>query len=184
MIRVNLTPTEKRRGAPLQFRLPSANLGLLVGVVYAAAVLLAGVYWGHLRTQEARLQNDIARDQRELETLKPIIAPLVEVKARAKELKQRVDTLQALTKGQERAIALLDAFVDTVPRDLWITGFEDKGNALKLTGAAYSTTAVADFMSNLRQSGKFKEVDITVARQDLTKIPRLVTFEVTCKFES
>ena len=39
-------------------------------------------------------------------------------------------------------------------------------------------------MQNLRASGRFKEVDIVVARQEITKTPRFVTFEVTCRFES
>jgi hypothetical protein len=38
-------------------------------------------------------------------------------------------------------------------------------------------------MANLRASGKFKEVEIVVSRQDLGKSPQLVTFEVTCRFE-
>jgi Tfp pilus assembly protein PilN len=79
---------------------------------------------------------------------------------------------------------MLDAFADVVPRDLWITSMEEKGAVLKLTGTAYSTTAVSDLMSNLRSSGKFKEIDIVVSRQDLAKTPSVVTFEVTCRFES
>ena len=71
-----------------------------------------------------------------------------------------------------------------VPRDVWITGFEDKNGALKVPGSAFSTTAVSDFMTNLRRSGKFKDVDIMVSKQELQKPPRLVTFEVTCRFES
>ena len=54
---------------------------------------------------------------------------------------------------------------------------------LKLSGTAFSTTAVSDFMSNLKASGKFKDVDIVVSRQAIDKTPSLVTFEVTCKFE-
>ena len=61
---------------------------------------------------------------------------------------------------------------------------EEKGNVLKVAGAAFSPVAVSDLMANLRASGKFKEVDIVVSRQDLAKTPRLVTFEVTCRFES
>jgi Tfp pilus assembly protein PilN len=54
---------------------------------------------------------------------------------------------------------------------------------LKIAGSAFSTTAVADFMANLKSSGKFRDVDLIVSRQDLSKAPRLVTFEVTCRFE-
>jgi hypothetical protein len=38
-------------------------------------------------------------------------------------------------------------------------------------------------MSNLKSSGKFKEVDIVISRQAIDKTPSLVTFEVTCRFE-
>jgi Tfp pilus assembly protein PilN len=71
-----------------------------------------------------------------------------------------------------------------VPNDLWITKMEERGNMLKVSGSAFTAAAVSDLMSNLRASGKFKEVDIVVSRQDLVKTPRLVTFEVTCRFES
>jgi len=42
---------------------------------------------------------------------------------------------------------------------------------------------VSEFLNNLRQSGKFKDVDILVSRQDLSKSPIMVTFEVTCRYE-
>ena len=94
----------------------------------------------------------------------------------------------AITAGLDHAtgdpVVMLDAFVDTVPRDLWITSFEDKGASLKIVGTAYSTRAVSEFMNNLRQSGKFKDVDILISRQDLTKSPIMVTFELTCRFEA
>jgi Tfp pilus assembly protein PilN len=77
----------------------------------------------------------------------------------------------------------LDSFIDTVPRDLWITGLEQKESVLKLNGTAFSTTAVSDFMSNLKSSGKFKDVDIVISRQAIDKTPSLVSFEVTCRIE-
>ena len=96
----------------------------------------------------------------------------------------QADTLVELGSGtSEKTRLLLDAFVDTVPPDLWITSFEDRGASLKISGTAYSTRAVSEFLNNLRQSGKFKDVDIIVSRQDLNKNPIMVTFEVTCRFE-
>jgi Tfp pilus assembly protein PilN len=95
-----------------------------------------------------------------------------------------VAVIDELTKGQSRPILMLDAFADVIPRDLWITSMEDKGTGvLKLNGTAFSTAAVSDFMSNLRASGKFKDVDLVLSRQDLAKTPSMVTFEITCRFE-
>ena len=77
---------------------------------------------------------------------------------------------------------MLDALADTVPPDIWLSSVEEKEQVLKIAGSAFSTTAVADLMSNLKASGKFRDVDLIVSKQDLTKTPRVVTFEVTCRF--
>jgi Tfp pilus assembly protein PilN len=95
-----------------------------------------------------------------------------------------VTTIRDLTQDQAKPIRMFDAFASVVPNDLWVTKMEGKGNVLKVTGSAFSAVAVSDLMTNLRTSGKFKEVDIVVSRQDLGKSPRLVTFEVTCRFAS
>jgi type IV pilus assembly protein PilN len=184
MIRINLAPApERRRGAGFQIALPSFNLGMLFLIVYGAAFVGVGAYWKILSSAETRLTGSIQAGQRELDTLKIKIGKLGKVKELHAELQKRVATIETLTKDQTRPIFLVDAFADMVPRDLWITGIEERSSTLKVTGTAFSTTAVADLMSNLRASGRFKEVDIVVSRQDLTKTPRLVTFEVTCRFE-
>jgi Tfp pilus assembly protein PilN len=184
MIRINLAPTGARPRAPFRLQLPSPNLGVLFLVVYVVAGAGVGFYWWRLSSAQARLTTEIARAQSELAALRAIVGQSDQVKAQVAELRQRVQTIQELTKSQSRSIQLFDAFVDVVPTDLWITGLEERGTVLKVSGTAFSTTAVADLMANLRRSGRFKEVDITLARQDLTKSPRLVTFEVTCRFES
>jgi Tfp pilus assembly protein PilN len=184
VIRINLAPTGARSRAKFRLQMPSPNLGLLFLVVYVLAVAGVGLYWWRLSSEQGRLTAEIARAQNELATLRAIVGQSSQVKAQVAELRQRVQTIQDLTKNQGRPILLLDAFVDVVPPDLWLTALEEKGKVLKLTGTAFSTTAVSDFMANLRRSGRFKEVDITLARQDLSKNPRLVTFEVTCRFES
>lgn len=183
MIRINLAPSGAGPRARFRLQLPSPNLGLLFLALYVAAAAGVGLYWWRLSSEQARLTAEIAVAQNELATLRAIVGQSDQVKAQVAELRHRVQTIQELTKNQRRSIQLFDAFVDVVPADLWITGLEEKGAVLKVMGTAFSTTSVADLMANLRRSGRFKEVDISLARQDLTKNPRLVTFEVTCRFE-
>jgi type IV pilus assembly protein PilN len=184
MIRINLAPLEARRRMPsMSLSMPSFNLGILFGVLYVLAVAGLGFYWYGLLSEERALAADVDRLNRELASLKTTIGEGAGVKTQLAEVRRRVAILEDLTKGQGRSIVLLDSFIDTVPRDLWITSLEQKESVLKLGGTAYSTTAVSDFMSNLKSSGKFKEVDIVVSRQAIDKTPSLVTFEVTCKFE-
>jgi Tfp pilus assembly protein PilN len=183
MIRINLAPGGGARPA-FQFKLPSFNVGLLFLVVYLAAVGGVATYWWQLTSDESRLTREIEVMNRELTTLRAVTGQGAQIKAQAAELRQRVQVIAELTKNQGRPLRFLDAFVDNIPKDLWITGIEEKGAVLSFKGTAFSTTAVADFMQNLRSSGRFKEIDIVVARQEITKTPRFVTFEVTCRFES
>ncbi len=189
MIKINLAPVETRRrhGPSFSgFALPSLpiGLGLLFGVIYVVAVLAVGYSWWSLMSEKSRLIAENDRTAKEIDTLKALLGQGANVKAQLADVRNRVKVIEELLQGQGRPVVLLDAFVDTVPRDLWITSFEDKGASLKIVGIAYSTRAVSEFMSNLRQSGKFKDVDILVSRQDLTKSPIMVNFEVSCRFEA
>ena len=184
MIRINLAPVEARsRRQSFSFPVPSFNLGILFAIVYAVALGGIGYYYLSLKAEETRVAADVDRLTRELTSLKATLGQGANVKGQLTEVKRRVDILEELTKSQGKPIALLDTFADTVPRDLWITSLEQKESLLKLSGTAFSTTAVSDFMANLKGSGKFKDVDIVISRQAIDKTPSLVTFEVTCKFE-
>jgi Tfp pilus assembly protein PilN len=189
MIRINLAPPEGRPrraggGPALSLRMPEFNLGILFVVLYVATAAGLGAWWWTTTAREADLTTQVNTANAELIVLKQRVGQVGKVREQVAELKKRIDALEELTKSQARPVVLFDALADVVPRDLWLTGLEERGNTLRITGTSYSTTAVADFMSNLRSSGRFQDVDIVSARQDITKTPRLVTFEVTCRFES
>ncbi len=186
MIRINLAPLETRRRRGPGFTLPSLpiGLGLLFAVLYVLAAGGIGYTWWGLAAEKSRLIAENDRTAKEIDTLKATLGQGANVRGQLADIRKRVQVIEELVQGSGRPIKLLDAFVDAVPRDLWITSFEDRGGAtLKIVGTAYSTRAVSEFMNNLRQSGKFKDVDILISRQDLSKNPSMVTFEVTCRFE-
>jgi Tfp pilus assembly protein PilN len=190
MIRINLAPERgRRRGAGfsgfkgIKLGLPAFNLGWLFGVAYLALVLGIGVYWWVLTAMQASLTADIDRAQKDLALLKQQIGQESKVRDLAAELRKRVDVIEAISRAPGQKIELVDAFASVIPNDLWVTTFEEKSGQIKIVGSAFSPTAIADFMSNLRSSGKFKDVDLVVTRRDLARPAPLVTFEVTCRYE-
>jgi Tfp pilus assembly protein PilN len=184
MIRINLAPDAKRRRVGFTLpALPAFNLGWLFLIVYVVAAGGLGAWWWTLSGEESTLTQEIDKKNTELAQLKATLGQGANVKAQVEELRKRLAVLEELTKGQARPIVLVDAFANMIPKDLWITGIEDRNQILRISGSAFSTTAVADFMQNLRASGKFKDVDIIVSRRDLARPSPLVTFEVTCRFE-
>jgi Tfp pilus assembly protein PilN len=181
MIRINLAPPRQRRA--ISISLPSFNLGLLFGLLSLVSIVAVIGYWWMLSSEAGRLDAEIAIATKQLETLKAAIAEGNRYKGERDDLEKRVTTIEELTRNQPRPIYFLDALVDAIPRDLWLTSAGERDKQLRLSGTAFSTTAVADFMSNLRSSGRFKDVDLVVSRQDINRTPRTITFEVVCRFE-
>jgi type IV pilus assembly protein PilN len=179
MIKINLAPKPARKGFALSLP-PLPRLGTAFGVALVLMVLGIGGYWYRLDSEAGRLQSEIARAQREMDGLKAAIAEGNRFKKEKEELELRVGAIDLIARNQSRPVHVLDAVADTVPQDLWLTALEEKEGRLRLGGVAFSSSAVADFMANLKRSGTFKEVDLVVSRQDLTKSPRLVTFEIAC----
>lgn len=182
MIKINLLPPRPRRR--LAIALPALpGLGLLFGVLYAAAIVAVGGYWVLLSGEARALTAELTRLEGEIAKHKAAITEGNRFKKEKEDLERRVALIDVISRNQSRPIYLMDALVDVIPQDVWLTSLEEKEQVLKIVGAAFSSTAVADFMSNLKNSGKFRDVDLLVSRQDLTKTPRLVTFEVTCRLD-
>jgi type IV pilus assembly protein PilN len=181
MIKINLTPPRGRKGRGVSAS--SSALAAAAVIVYLFALGGVGGWWWALSAAETKLTDDIARGTDELARLKTVIDEGNKYKAQRDEFERRVRAVEDLTRLQPRPTYLLEAVVDTIPRDLWINSASERDRLLRFNGTAFSTTAVADFMSNLKSSGRFKDVDLVVSRQDITKNPRMVTFEVVCRFE-
>lgn len=186
MIKINLAPpVERRRGIAV----PSFNLGWLFGLLWVIALAAVGLWWWSLDTEVSRLERDVARNEVELKRLQAVIAEGQRIKEQKDELERRVTVLEGIARLQARPVHLLDSVPSVLSKDLWITRMEEKldkersQKILRFAGTTYTSTALADFMANLRASGKFKDVDIVESRQDLTKSPRTITFEVSCRFE-
>jgi len=183
MIRINLAPpSEKKKGASL-VGAAGLDLGLVFGGAFVVLLLLMGGYWWKVSSDISRLEAEIAKNEKEKARLQQVIAEGQRFKLEKEELERRLSAIETVARNQARPAYLMDAMADMLPADLWLTRVEEKGQQLRLGGTAYSSVALSDFMSNLKGSGKFKDVDLVESRQDLAKSPRTITFEVSCRFE-
>lgn len=181
MIKINLAPVStkaKARAAALH-----VNLGLVFGALGLLVVVLVGAYWWMLSSDVSALRLDIEQGKRELARLAPVIEEGRRYRQEKEELERRVNAIEVVARNQTRPAYFLDSLADLLPPDLWLTRVEEKSQQLRLAGTSYTSVALSDFMANLKASGKFKEVDLVESRQDLTKSPRTITFEVSCQFE-
>ncbi len=176
MIRINLAPPVVRSR-----RARAARVALAFGVAYVGVLGGLGGWYAALVRAEAQMAQEVTILSHELETLGAMLGRGEPVRDALADLTRRARAIQALTRGQATAIRILDAVLDALPRDLWLTSLEGRGLDVRVTGSAVSARAVADFTSNLRTSG-FAEVEIVLSRQDLgTRPPSPLGFEVTCR---
>ena len=92
-------------------------------------------------------------------------------------LQQRINVIEELQRNRTGGQELLDALANTVTRTdtLWLTSLDRKGDGLTIQGTAGSINAVANFITQLKHSGYFDQVEIKESTQD-TKNAAVQTF--------
>jgi Tfp pilus assembly protein PilN len=177
MIRINLAPPRPRGNGLFHSDLEHGHR-LRRG--RPAARGSAG-WLGGASAEIHRLNTDIAENKEAGGEAQAVIAEGQRFRQDKELLERRVNAIE-LAARQTRGLPA-DAVLDTLPKDLWLTRMEEKGTQLRFAGTTFSATALSDFMASLKATGKFKDVDIVDAKQDLAKSPRLITFEVVTRFE-
>jgi type IV pilus assembly protein PilN len=168
MIRINLLgqarPKAAKQAVPLE-----ATVQILFACV---AVGLAFVILGITYYQQKRQLDDT---NKRIEALKAEKASLQQIKADVDKfeseksvLQQRIDVIETLQKNRSGAQDMMEMVANTVVRidALWLTTIERKGDTLQMEGEAGSITAVANFITELKKSGYFQQVEIKNTKEN------------------
>jgi Tfp pilus assembly protein PilN len=185
MIRINLLgrvrPKAARQTVPLESTLQIILLA-------AALAISAGVLWfydSQLNTKVNELQADIQTQQGEKARLENLKAQVEAFQREKDVLQQRIDVIEQLQRNRTGGQELMDALANTVVRTdtLWLTSVARKGDDLQITGEAASINAVANFITELKRSGYFDQIEIKESHQDPgEKAVQTFIFELTAGF--
>jgi type IV pilus assembly protein PilN len=67
-----------------------------------------------------------------------------------------------------------------VPKRMWFTQLESRGEKVKINGIALDNKTVADFMVRLEDCGLFKEVDLKTLKRKKNQAAELKSFTIYC----
>jgi Tfp pilus assembly protein PilN len=180
MIRINLLgrarPKAARQAVPLEATLQ-------VVFLFAALILAFGVLYYHSHSMDveaAEVRVHIQKQMGEKARLEQLKTQVDDFERQKAVLQQRINVIEELQRNRTGDQELLDALATTVVRTdtLWLTSLDRKGDALTIQGAAGSINAVANFITQLKQSGYFDQVEIKESQQD-TKTTDVQTFNFT-----
>jgi Tfp pilus assembly protein PilN len=185
MIRINLLgrdrPKAERQAVPLE-----ATLQIVFLV--AALVMSFGLLYIHyyqMDKEDKYYIADISKQKAEkarLEQLKQQVEAFEKQKA---VLTQRINTIEELQRNRTGGQELLEAIASTVSRTdtLWLTSVDRKGSSLTINGSAGSINAVANYITQLKRSGYFQQVEIKESHQNpVNKAVQMFDFTLTTQF--
>ena len=180
MIRINLLgrarPKAARQSVPLEATLQVIFFAL--SLVVAGGILYYD--WHSMTQQSAEVRGQIQRLTGEKSRLEQLKAQVDSSEKQRVVLQQRISVIEELQRNRTGGQELLGAIANTVSRTdtLWLTSLQRKGDALLLQGSAGSIVAVANFITQLKRSGYFDQVEIKDSQQD-EKVTAVQMFNFT-----
>lgn len=185
MIRINLLgrarPKAARKAVPLEATLQ---------IVFLLASLIVGfgllyVHYWQMDKEDRGVLAHIAAQNREKARLELLKQQVDNFEKQKVVLQQRISIIEQLQRNRTGGQELLDAIANTVSRTdtLWLSSVDRKGDALTINGSAGSINAVANFITQLKRSGYFQQVEIKESHQDeANKAVQIFLFSLTTQF--
>jgi type IV pilus assembly protein PilN len=176
MIKINLllARKEKRKGgAKKEFIVLIFSIVLLLGVfVY--------IQWGlNGKIEDTLAQN--AKKKEEILKYKSLTTEVEKKKQEQKMLQNRLDIINSLRKDKGRAARVLDELGIDKPEKLQFESLKKDGAKLAIEGVALDDETIANFMTNLRKSKLFKNVDLIVSEQIEQSKMKMKKFVLSCE---
>jgi Tfp pilus assembly protein PilN len=178
MIRINLLPAKVRKTKGAQRIYTYAILGGSALVILLILLLL------NLLSLTKRTETKIAKTDAAAAQLTETIRYLHDLTAREQYADRLRGTIRQLLPQQAVWIAVLDELANLMREDLWLTLLQVKPAPasallrLDLEGEAYSKISVADFLSALENSERFRDVQLEALTDTQTATHTQVKFKI------
>jgi type IV pilus assembly protein PilN len=176
MIRINLLHAKKVKGkvgGPKEMIIAGLAVLCLLG-------LLTMVQWRIGKEKE----NTFAKIQKTKEDIKyynSLISQAQKDRETQKTLQEILDVINSLRKEKSFASRVMDEISVQKPEKLQLESMKKEGLKLGIEGVALDDETVANFMTNLRKSKVFKNVDLIVSEQFEQSKVKLKKFTLSCE---
>jgi len=176
MIKINLLLARKEKK---KARLGKEFIVLIVSIAVLLGIL-SFIQWG-LNKRKEDITAQIAKTKNDIAYYKSLTTEVEKKKEEQKMLQNRLDIINALRKEKASAAKLLDELSIDKPEKLQLESLKKDGAKLGMEGIALDDETIANFMTNLRKSKLFKNVDLVVSEQvEQTKV-KLRKFILSCE---
>jgi type IV pilus assembly protein PilN len=155
----------------------------IIVLIFSLGPLLLGLilaqWW--INHSKEKLLAEISKAEGEITRYKSLTVQLNKAKEEKKILDERVKIIADLRKQKAVPAKVLDELCINKPEKVYFELVKKDGSRLAIDGIAMDDETIANFMTNLRKSKMFKNVDLIVSeRTEVSKI-KLKKFSLSCE---
>src|SRR5690242_17090961 len=182
MIRINLLGQARPKAAKQSVPLESTVQLVFLLAALAVAVVFLGITYYHQKSQLDATNNKISQLRAEKASLQQVKADVDRFESEKAVLQQRIDVIETLQKNRTGGQELLRMVANTVVRvdSLWLTSMGRTADSVAIEGEAGSINSIANFLTELKRSGYFDNIEIKEAKEnDLVPGVETYSFSMT-----
>lgn len=153
---------------------------VLIPSVVLLFVLLIFIQWKINKEKEETLAQ-ITNAKKEIAYYKSLTTEINKAKEAQKILQEKLNIINSLRKEKESPARVLDELSIDKPEKIQLESLKKEGTKLGIEGIALDDETVANFMTNLRKSKIFKNVDLIVSEQVEQSKIKLKKFSLACE---
>jgi type IV pilus assembly protein PilN len=176
MIKINLILARKEKkkvGIRKEF------IVLILSIVLLVVVL--GVIQYLLEREKSDILAKISETKKEIAYYKSLTTEVLKAKEAQKTLQDKLNVINALRKEKAIPAKVLDELSIDKPEKIHLESVRKDGSKLGIEGIALDDETIANFMTNLRKSKLFKNVDLVVSEQVEQSKIKLKKFILSCE---
>jgi type IV pilus assembly protein PilN len=147
MIRINLLPVKAaRKHRSVQNQL------ILLGVLLLGGLVGLYLWYDQMAGKIDQRKKQISQTQQQIEQYKKAIGEVEKFKGLEDQLKRKLDIIESLVKGKTGPVKVLDRLSNLIPKQVWLTSWQDKDGRVTMEGEALSNKWVSQFVTALKES--------------------------------
>jgi Tfp pilus assembly protein PilN len=178
-IEINLLPAE--------YRVRKRSMNVPRSIVYPIVVFLvfacaAGLYTIYMRDKQARLEEEIAGIEKEIQANAHIQAEINKLREDKKVTEEKIKALQRINVNREKWVRLFEILSGKLPAYTWLMSVKEEaeGEKLVIEARTYSFPEVAHYMTRLLETEYVSEVILAGIEQIQGQGRMLYRFSITC----
>jgi len=176
MIKINLLlarKEKKKAGVRKEFIILILSIILLV--------VGLGVIQYLLEKEKDDTLAQISTTKKEIAYYKSLTTEVTKAKEAQKTLQEKLNIINTLRKEKAGPAKVLDELSIDKPEKIHLESVKKEGSKLGIEGIALDDETIANFMTNLRKSKLFKNVDLIVSEQVEQSKLKLKKFILSCE---